>query len=720
MSPHSNADLRVLLYRILGLMRDGVLPLFVFDGPQKPKWKRGKHVGGGCGGPLKGDFRKLLDLLGLPWRVAAGEGEAELAAMAKRGELDAVLTDDVDALLFGSPLIIRNKIKIPPSASQPSSSQPSSSQARLPHADSHRLYYAKRIAEVVGFEMEDLTFCALLSGGDYAPGMHSMGVKTAEALSRGGFGRELMAGMAKRDGDAGATAGFIKEWKASVVEELRTNSLGHLKTRRLQSAEALREDTSFPDPAVVKFYTSPAISVGLPPPQWLAAPDLPSLLPFLQTTFQWANAQMEQTCRNLLYPALALREIRQAALAADFSIPPSPSLPYFDSIQARKNESSTKNIDSYRVELDADTFALLVTSRLPAVDPFPITEDPTQQVPGRRKMPIKEATGSAPWRHWIPVEMIKEHPLAAKLGRGYERRQSDKEWEAQQRSPVKKKVHKSGGLADLFGTSKSRVGGGSKGLPRGRSALAGKGKGKKVTTVSEDEREDLPTSSTLFDRTRRARKNSTAPSDDEDSRTPRPPKSPRKSKSQGSAVDAPPKKQADVIELLDSDEEDEDQPTGTFDHLASKKISPAPTYSLSPPPRPRTRPSPSHAAAESSRAGPSSSFASTKFAASSSSLPFTSSKVSLNSSSKKAVVPAVSQSKSRSISIDLSDSEEENDLVSSKEMRRRQSSGSMASGSGLKGAGGKKGKVVSVSAKAVGGAAPRKAVCEEMVLSDSD
>lgn len=104
-----------------------MLPFFVFDGPKKPVWKRGKYVGGG-GGKWRGDkdkaFQQMLDMFGFPWRVAPGEAEAELAACAKRGEIDGVLTvsavehwsrraaadtlfdqDDVDTLLFGAPLV---------------------------------------------------------------------------------------------------------------------------------------------------------------------------------------------------------------------------------------------------------------------------------------------------------------------------------------------------------------------------------------------------------------------------------------------------------------------------------------------------------------------------------------------------------------------------------------------------------------------------------------
>ena len=45
----------------------------------------------------------------LTWAIkqAAGEAEAELALLNVRGQIDAVETQDVDALVFGAQLVIR-------------------------------------------------------------------------------------------------------------------------------------------------------------------------------------------------------------------------------------------------------------------------------------------------------------------------------------------------------------------------------------------------------------------------------------------------------------------------------------------------------------------------------------------------------------------------------------------------------------------------------------
>lgn len=44
----------------------------------------------------------------MEWRLALGEAEAELAYLNRYGVIDAVLMDDVDALVFGALRVIKN------------------------------------------------------------------------------------------------------------------------------------------------------------------------------------------------------------------------------------------------------------------------------------------------------------------------------------------------------------------------------------------------------------------------------------------------------------------------------------------------------------------------------------------------------------------------------------------------------------------------------------
>src|SRR5262245_7983928 len=56
---------------------------------------------------MVGEARELLRLLGIPTIEAPGEGEAQAAFMAERGEVWAAASKDYDSLLFGAPRLLR-------------------------------------------------------------------------------------------------------------------------------------------------------------------------------------------------------------------------------------------------------------------------------------------------------------------------------------------------------------------------------------------------------------------------------------------------------------------------------------------------------------------------------------------------------------------------------------------------------------------------------------
>lgn len=102
----SNPELRTLFFRLCRLLALPILPLFVFDGPGRPSLKRGKSIKG-VRHPLQTPFVEMIQAFGFQAIVAPGEAEAELACLNKEGTIDAVMTDDVDALVFGAQVIVR-------------------------------------------------------------------------------------------------------------------------------------------------------------------------------------------------------------------------------------------------------------------------------------------------------------------------------------------------------------------------------------------------------------------------------------------------------------------------------------------------------------------------------------------------------------------------------------------------------------------------------------
>jgi len=54
------------------------------------------------------EAQRLLDCLGVPWIKAPSEAEAQCAEMTRKGIVFGTVTEDMDALTFGSPRLIRN------------------------------------------------------------------------------------------------------------------------------------------------------------------------------------------------------------------------------------------------------------------------------------------------------------------------------------------------------------------------------------------------------------------------------------------------------------------------------------------------------------------------------------------------------------------------------------------------------------------------------------
>jgi flap endonuclease-1 len=126
-----------VFYRTTSLLRQGVLPLWVFDG-KPPERKAGtirqrivakekaeeQYQQALAAGDLETARRKaaqtsrltrpmveelmqLLAALGVPAFQAPGEGEAQAAYMAQQGTVWASASEDYDTLLFGAPRLVR-------------------------------------------------------------------------------------------------------------------------------------------------------------------------------------------------------------------------------------------------------------------------------------------------------------------------------------------------------------------------------------------------------------------------------------------------------------------------------------------------------------------------------------------------------------------------------------------------------------------------------------
>ncbi|KAK1037700.1 hypothetical protein LTS16_012608 [Friedmanniomyces endolithicus] len=295
----SNPALRTFYYRLLRLLSLGIHALFVFDGPNKPLFKRNKRVGGpGVRVVNVPEFlaKQLLKQFGFPWHVAPGEAEAECALLQREGLADAVLSEDVDTLMFGSRVTYRDyKAEGPVGASKKTPT----------HVSVYREAETRERSR--GIEREGMILVALMSGGDYLPeGIPGCGPKVAFAAARAGFGAELCA--LKGNNTAG-----LREWKEKLEHEIRTNESKFFSQRK--TGFQIPED--FPNREVLGYYTHPCVSTpdklarlraGL---NWEQPIDFAALRVFAGDAFDWRCVGGAKKFIKNLAPALLVRELRR-------------------------------------------------------------------------------------------------------------------------------------------------------------------------------------------------------------------------------------------------------------------------------------------------------------------------------------------------------------------------------------------------------------------------
>ena len=187
-----------ILYRTVNLVGAGIKPLFVWDGkPPKLKektiqarraireeaekqWaealKRGEEamVYAQAASRLTPDMVeeaiKLLSYMGIPSIQAPSEGEAQLAMMARKGDIWAGASQDWDSLLFNSSRLVRN-LSI-------------TGQRKLPQKNVYvdikpEIVELERVLSSLGITREQLIIVGILVGTDYNPGVKGVGPKTA-------------------------------------------------------------------------------------------------------------------------------------------------------------------------------------------------------------------------------------------------------------------------------------------------------------------------------------------------------------------------------------------------------------------------------------------------------------------------------------------------------------------------------------------------------------
>ncbi|KAK7054272.1 PIN domain-like protein [Favolaschia claudopus] len=288
-----NPELRALFFKAAAISNAGLDAKFVFDGKHRPSQKRNKRV---KAKPhwLVEEFMQMITFFGFDYYTAPGEAEAELARLNRLGEIDAVLTDDGDAALFGARCIIRSRDK--------------------KDKDKITVYNAEAIARhpEVGLTQGGILLLAVLGGGDYdTAGLPDCGMGTAHALARCGYGDSLL--LAAQTLCVDDLEQFLVGWRQEIRTELATNSQGFMKSKRKALSAKIPDD--FPSTKILKLYVNPTTSWsdGFLPPNTISwnvkLPRLPELGRFCHSKFGWKPLDIVNKFKKHIFPGMCIRRL---------------------------------------------------------------------------------------------------------------------------------------------------------------------------------------------------------------------------------------------------------------------------------------------------------------------------------------------------------------------------------------------------------------------------
>lgn len=287
----TNPALRTLYYRLTRLLSLNITPLFVFDGRSRPAFKRNHKTHAHITPALTKSTKALLKLFGFPYHDAPGEAEAECAILQQQGVVDAVLSEDVDTLMFGCGTTFRNW-----------SAQGGGGGKVTP---THVTVYERGAVEAEsGLTSEGMVLVALMSGGDYLPeGVPKCGIRIAAECARAGFGADLCA--------LGEDEQGLKEWRERLQWELNTNESGWFKRKH----KAIKIPADFPDRTVLGYYTNPVVS-NLEAVEklgrnikWDGQVDLLRLRETVRHAFEWRGKKGAAKFVRTLAPAFLARKL---------------------------------------------------------------------------------------------------------------------------------------------------------------------------------------------------------------------------------------------------------------------------------------------------------------------------------------------------------------------------------------------------------------------------
>ncbi|OJZ89358.1 hypothetical protein ASPFODRAFT_58082 [Aspergillus luchuensis CBS 106.47] len=405
-----NPELRTLFYRLLKILALPIHPLFVYDGKNKPPFKRGKAVSSRSYGsaPIIRLSKILVDLFKFPRHEAPGEAEAECARLQRAGVVDAVMTNDVDALMFGSTFTVMGFSK-----------ESGSSTGAATHVTCYRMNTAGDPSSVK-LDRAGMILFAMLSGGDYLPsGVPKCGSKLAGEIAKAGFGADLLEIL---ESDGAELDARLSDWRERLQYELEENESGYFQTKH----KVVRIPDTFPDRTILSYYANPVVSSTGEiralqhnlSNAWDKDIDVVELRRFAADAFEWNyRSGARKVTRLLSEPLLSyrLRLGRQAsAFPANCPTLSNSNTPMLQKIYKSRSSYSTDGLTEFQLDMiPVDIVGLDIL----ADEPNPPLPSQESTVSGDEEEELEDTVVSVP-----------QSPVKKRVVKRYDPYASEKVW----------------------------------------------------------------------------------------------------------------------------------------------------------------------------------------------------------------------------------------------------------------------------------------------------
>jgi 5''-3'' exonuclease (including N-terminal domain of PolI) len=211
------------------------------------------------------DVILLLTLFGIPYLRAPAEAEAQAVELEKLGLVDGVVTEDSDAIVFGSRSVYRN----------------------IFDDKKYVELYLSSDSEAIGLGYNEKIALAMLLGGDYTQGVKGVGIVN---------GMEILKAFPVAESVLGGLNAF-RNWLDGFELDNTTNSdnpnLAEFTKKHKSARSRWLLPSNFPSNIVWQAYTKPVVDNSQTNFSW-GVPDVDAIRIFLSKKVGWEVAEINR------------------------------------------------------------------------------------------------------------------------------------------------------------------------------------------------------------------------------------------------------------------------------------------------------------------------------------------------------------------------------------------------------------------------------------------